>query len=98
MATITKSKLQDVLTTHMRLKDPEFLLERVGNRLVGNIISVTFRGKRDHQRQNMIWDAVEAGFGAEGLKKVGMLLAYTPEEWNVDTEDQAAPRRKKKAG
>jgi hypothetical protein len=82
-ATITKGKLQRILTRRLSLVDPEFRLQKAGDRLVGNIISVTFKGKRDHERQKLIWEALEAEFGTESPVPVGLLLAFTPDEWNL---------------
>jgi len=86
MSTVTKKKLQDVLTTKLNLVDARFVLEKAGAKLSGNIISATFSGKDDQQRQRMIWDALEDEFGAQCVHLVGTLLAYTPEEWGVNLE------------
>ncbi len=94
MAKVTKGKLEAILTSQLGLEDPRFLLEKVGSRLVGNIISPTFRGKGDYERQKLIWDALEKGLGAESSASVGMLLAYTPEEWDLGTESTAKPRKR----
>jgi hypothetical protein len=32
----------------------------------------------------MIWDAIEASFGADAAPQVGTLLAYTNDEWDID--------------
>ena len=93
MERLTKAKLQKVLTRRLHLKDPEYHLEKVGDRLVGNVISQTFKGKRDHQRLAMIWDALEVELGKDAPKRVGMILAYTPDEWNLD-ELLSPPKRK----
>ena len=95
---LTKKKLEELLTHRLELADPEFHLERSGRRLVGHVISPTFRGRRDHERQNLIWDALEASLGAEAVLQVGMLLAYTPEEWDIDEDEKPAAKRRKKAG
>ncbi len=58
----------------------------MGVKLSGSIVSSTFKGKKDHERQHIIWDALEDEFGAESLHLVGTLLAYTPEEWGVNLE------------
>jgi acid stress-induced BolA-like protein IbaG/YrbA len=84
-AGLTKADLERILTARLALKEPRFFLEKVGNRLVGNIISVTFKGKKDHDRQAMIWDALEEELGPESVMRVGMLLAYTPDEWDLDS-------------
>ena len=94
MAKVTKKELEDVLTRRLRLAEPEFRLEKSGSKISGSVISSTFRGKRDHERQDLIWDALEAEFGVESPRMVGMLLAYTPDEWNLGSESGKA----KKAG
>ena len=81
---LTKEKLENILTKRLSLVDPEYHLQRVGGRLVGNIISPTFRRKKDHVRQEQIWKALEDELGEQSVRKVGMLLAYSPEEWNPD--------------
>jgi acid stress-induced BolA-like protein IbaG/YrbA len=98
MAKVTKSDLERILTARLGLREPEFHLERNGQRISGNIISATFRGKRDHERQEMIWDALEAELGAESMGLVGLLLAYTPDEWELGNENDAVVRKAKKAG
>jgi acid stress-induced BolA-like protein IbaG/YrbA len=84
MPALNKNRVEQVLADALNLRDPEFRLEMAGGRISGSIISSTFKGKRDRERQKMIWDALEGEFGAEAVKLVGMLLAYTPEEWNLD--------------
>ena len=98
MARITKDKLESILTKRLSLKDPQFILERVGTRLVGNVVSPSFKGKTDHQRLEMIWDALEAELGPHFSLLVGMLLAYTPEEWNIDADEKGTTRKRKKVG
>ena len=95
---LTKENLEELLTRRLRLKNAEFYLEKVGNRLVGDIVSPTFKRKRDHERQSLIWDALDAELGAESARSVGMLLAYTPDEWNLGQPHAPEPRNQKKAG
>lgn len=98
MAKLTKlsgERLEGVLAKRLSLRDPVFHLERVGGRWVGDVISPSFKGKRDHQRQKMIWDALEADLGAESVLKVGMILAYTPDEWNLGVDGEPAGKGKK---
>ena len=83
---LSKHQLEDALTNRLRLSEPQFLLERMGRKWSGNIISTTFKGKKDLERQQMLWDALEAAFGAGSVHGVGTLLAYTPEEWEVTLE------------
>ena len=82
--TISKVKLRQALTRRLKLINPQFLLDKGNGKVSGSIISETFNRKRDHKRQQMIWDAIEVEFGPESSKLIGTLLAYTPEEWNVD--------------
>lgn len=86
MQTLSKQKLEDALTNALSLIEPKFILEKVGQKWSGNIISKTFSGCKDLKRQQMIWDALDAKFGAESVHLVGTLLAYTPAEWEVDLE------------
>jgi hypothetical protein len=32
----------------------------------------------------MIWDALRRALGENAVRKVGMILAYTPDEWDID--------------
>ncbi len=82
-------KLQQILTRRLGLNQPQFKLETIGNKVAGSIISDTFKGKSDRQRQHLIWGALDAELGAESVHQVGTLLAYTPEEWNVDLPSAA---------
>ena len=52
MEKLTKERLKAILTDHLGLIDPEFRLQKAGARWSGNVISITFKGKRDHERQN----------------------------------------------
>lgn len=93
-------KLKQILTQRLQLKSPSFHLEGRG-RVSGSVVSSTFAGKQDHQRQRMIWDALDEALGASAVKEVGMLLAYTPDEWGLPLEGMAKPpkpRTHKKAG
>jgi len=95
---LTKEKLQTILATRLRLVDPRFLLEKVGGRWVGNVVSPSFEYKRDHERQRLIWDALEGELGVDAVRLVGMLLAYTPQEWELDADETPAAKKSKKAG
>ncbi len=81
---MSKVKLQQLLTRRLGLVRPVFRLETLGAKLVGSIISETFKNKSDRQRLHMIWDALDAELGADAVHHVGTLLACTPDEWNVD--------------
>src|SRR4051812_39783402 len=101
MRKVTEAAVRKLLTDELRLKSPEFHLATGRAGLVnGHVVSPTFRGKRDRQRLGMIWDALEFALGREEAKRsVGMLIAYTPEEWRADEVVAAAPKAKRrKAG
>ena len=87
---MSKAKLQEILTRRLKLKDAKFILERFGTRLNGSVISPTFKGKGDLERQRMIRKALDAEFGDESTRTVGMVLAYTPEEWDFDSVPNGA--------
>jgi acid stress-induced BolA-like protein IbaG/YrbA len=93
-------KLKQILTQRLRLRSPHFHLEGRG-RVSGRVVSPTFAGKGDHERQRMIWDALDKELGASSVKEVGMLLAYTPDEWGLPLEGlakrHAKPRARKTA-
>ncbi|HET6249952.1 MAG TPA: hypothetical protein VFE47_19840 [Tepidisphaeraceae bacterium] len=96
MARLTKETLKKILTDKIALSNPEFRLqkEKAGIRWTGNVISATFKGKRDHQRQDMIWDALIDEFGEDATRLVGLVLAYTPDEWNLGAESNHAKAKK----
>jgi hypothetical protein len=100
MSKITTTSLRKLLTTDLKLKSPEFHLSTGRAGLInGHIVSPTFKGMRDRQRQGAIWDALEFAFGKDAAKQVGMLIAYTPDEWYVDEIlVRAAKPKRKKAG
>ena|SRR5882672_2735023 len=98
MSKITSSSLRKLLTSELRLKSPEFHLSAGRAGLInGHIVSPTFKGMRDRQRQGLLWDALEFAFGRDAAKQVGMLIAYTPDEWYADEilVPVAKPKRKK---
>jgi acid stress-induced BolA-like protein IbaG/YrbA len=84
MQPVTISEVESVLTTRLGLHDPIFKLEPAGTKVSGSVISSTFRGMRDLERQRKIWDALDAEYGVESNERVGSLLAFTPDEWNID--------------
>lgn len=95
MAQLTKEQLQQILTKGLKLVAPDFMLEKTDGRLSGNVISTSFKGKRDHERQEMIWEALHKALGADSVQKVGLLLPYTPDEWEMGKSDEPAPGKKK---
>lgn len=95
---LTERMLQSMLTRRLALRDAQFFLEKVGGRLIGNVVSPSFSGKRDLERQQLLWDALPAELGPDSVRRVGMLLAYTPEEWNIDDDATPVEKRRKRAG
>jgi acid stress-induced BolA-like protein IbaG/YrbA len=83
MPKIAKARVEQVLRESLGLRAEELQLQTVGGRTSGSIVSTKFRGKPDSARQAMIWDALEKALGSESVRQVGMLLAYTPDEWNA---------------
>jgi acid stress-induced BolA-like protein IbaG/YrbA len=75
-------KVKAVLVSQLKLKDPLFRLEKWGDRINGSVISPSFKRKNDIKRQIMIRDALDKAFGSFAIKRVGMILAYTPDEWD----------------
>jgi acid stress-induced BolA-like protein IbaG/YrbA len=84
-----KEEIEKALADRLNLRSPRFKLQKVGSKVSGHVISDTFRGKTDSARQRMIWDAIEAAFGADAVRQVGTLLAYTNDEWDVNLPARA---------
>jgi acid stress-induced BolA-like protein IbaG/YrbA len=95
MAKLTQARLKEVLTRRLKLRNPTFILEHSGRRISGSVIDEAFKRRDDLRRQNKIWDALEAEFGPAALQLVGMILAYTPEEWDLPLEGKMKHRTRK---
>ena len=95
MRSMTKPRLQTLLRNRLKLRSPRFRMRKDGEMVSGSIISETFRGKDDLQRQRMLRRAVEAELGEDANRLVGTLLAYTPEEWDIDLVAFSKGRRAK---
>ena len=96
MKILTNKKLIEVLKEELHAKDAEFHLERWDNRASGRIISRVFKGMGDSDRQSAILDALERRFGPQGYRLIGMLLAFTPDEWDMKLEGHANGNGKKR--
>ena len=97
MGSPSATKLKTALTKRLRLREPEFHLERLsGGKLSGNIVSDSFRGIDDVERQRKLWDALEAEYGDDSRDVVGVLLAYTKAEWHVPLEGDPAHMKKQR--
>jgi len=56
---------------------------------------------KHQERQKRIWDALESELEPEAVKLVGIVLTYTPEEWEFasgEAEDAPPKRKRKTAG
>ena len=98
MMQLTVSKLQQIVTSGLQLEEVHYQLEKSGNRISGHVISPAFRGLEHRERQKRIWDALEAELNVDAVKLVGLLLAYTPEEWSLgagESEDVPLKKRRK---
>jgi acid stress-induced BolA-like protein IbaG/YrbA len=84
------SEVKSLLASKLHLKSPRFELESAGAKVSGSIISPSFRGMKDSERQQRIWDALEKVYGSESVHRVGTLLAFTPDEWDLDHDSDAS--------
>jgi len=86
MSQVTVGEVETVLTNKLHLQEPIFKLEPAGSKVSGSVISLSFRGLTDSERQQRLWDALDAEYGPESVHRVGSLLAFTPDEWNIDED------------
>jgi acid stress-induced BolA-like protein IbaG/YrbA len=80
------TEMQAVLTRRLNLQAPRFALEPAGTKVSGSIISNSFRGIPDSERQRRIWDALHQEYGPESVQRAGTLLAFTPDEWDLNDD------------
>ena len=80
--------IQAALSRALKLLTPRFVLESAGTKVSGSIISATFRGLADSERQRRIWDAVDRKYGSASVQRVGTLLAFTPDEWDLNDDSE----------
>jgi acid stress-induced BolA-like protein IbaG/YrbA len=83
------NEVQSVLAQRLNLQSPRFALESAGAKVSGSIISSSFHGLRDSERQRRVWDALHAEYGADSVQRVGTLLAFTPDEWDLGNDSEA---------
>jgi acid stress-induced BolA-like protein IbaG/YrbA len=93
MAALTPARLKAILTVALKLREPRFVLEKSGAMVSGSVISESFRDKGDLERLNLIHGALSAALDSGSRRQVGMLLAYTPDEWDMPLE--GAPKKQK---
>ena len=84
MAAVSQQKLREILIKRLKLVSPQFQLEKLPRgKVSGSVISDTFMGRSNINRQQDIWAALEDELGSTATTLVGTLLAYTTAEWNV---------------
>ena len=83
------AEIQSALTRRLNLQTPRFALESAGTKVSGSIISPSFRGMADSERQRRIWDALSEEYGPESVHRAGTLLAFTPDEWDLNEDSDA---------
>lgn len=82
--------LKDDLTTLISnsasgIVDPKFDLEEMpGGKVAGFIISPTFVGKSQIERQNMVWDYLDDKLDKEKILHIVSLVTVTPDEAKED--------------
>ena len=63
------------------IQSPEFDLEETPNGKVGGfVISKTFAGKSQIERQNMLWDYIDKNLSKEQILHIVSLVTVTPDE------------------
>ena len=63
--------------------------ERPESRITGYVVKAAFRDQRSTERQRWLWDLFRASFGSES-QQIGLVLAFTPEEFAEYQEDARA--------
>ncbi|MHC4445247.1 MAG: BolA family protein [Planctomycetota bacterium] len=82
--------LKDDLTTLISdpasgIENPVFELEEApGDKVSGFIISPTFAGKTQIERQNMVWDYLDNNLDKEQILRIVSLVTVTPDEAKDD--------------
>lgn len=59
-----------------------------GKKVKGYLISETFAGMEDADRQDHLWDIFEANFDSTEQRRILSILAYTPEEYRAFREEE----------
>jgi acid stress-induced BolA-like protein IbaG/YrbA len=82
--------LKDTIETLIKdrasgIDSPELELEEAANGKVGGfVISTTFAGKPQLDRQNMLWDYLDHTLNREQILHIVSLVTLTPEEAKED--------------
>jgi len=76
-----REELEAAIRFRLGLENPQFEFELTPTgRIGGFIISESFFGKTQIERQNMIWDELDKVFDKEKRLKIIGLLTMTPDE------------------
>ena len=101
-ARLTPARVVRILKNRLALRDAQFMFETArGGNVFGDIVSPSFRGMRSRQRLDMLRRVLREELTPEEQQQVGMIITYTPEEWNIDDLILGLPipkKTKKKAG
>ena len=81
-----KEKIETLISdSASKIAEPEFDLEETsGGKVGGFIISATFVGKSQVERQNMLWDYLDDKLDKEQILHIVSLVTVTPDEAKED--------------
>lgn len=94
-------KLQDSFEHHFGDDDEGLLFEAErssSGQVTGILTSSIFENMREYQRQNMIWDVLEAELNDEELERITIIIANTPEETAGLDDDKRLGEPRGRAG
>jgi acid stress-induced BolA-like protein IbaG/YrbA len=89
MAATIKPKVQQALQTLIvepSAGDKLELEDVPPNKVAGTLISSKFEGLTHAQRQDLIWDELDAALDTYERTRVVIILAHTPEEYEARKE------------
>ena len=95
---MSKVKIQRLLTGRLGLESPRFLLENDGDMIIGSVISRSFEGSDDFERQQSIRNTLREELDPDSVQQVGMIFAYTPEEWDFDAAERVSNGKSSRRG
>lgn len=81
-----KEKIETLISNHESgIATPEFDLEETpGGKVGGFIISATFVGKSQIERQNIVWDYLDSNLDKKEILHIVSLVTVTPDEAEED--------------
>ena len=80
-----KEELEILLTNpESGIQTPKFDLEETNGKVGGFIISPTFEGMTQIERQNLLWDYLDAKLDREKILHIVSLVTITPDEARED--------------